>query len=135
MSDPVTCVTITPLSQDTYEPYGQIVYSPTPSSGRRVQRANQGTARRYNHVVELENHRSEPSSSLSGIPAVPNLCIFQCDPQWQSGGQFHVRVLERHQHSTQCFMPIAQPTTTTVGGYYLIIVALNGTGVRTVYAM
>ncbi|KAJ1966329.1 Allantoicase [Dispira parvispora] len=126
MSDLVTCITVSLVNQEAYEPYGQVVYSPTPSSGGKAQVANQGTARRYNHVVELENFRSEPNACSGSIPAVPNMCIFQCDPQWQPGSLFHVRLLERHQHSTQCFMPIARPLATNVGGDYLVIVALNG---------
>ncbi|KAJ3152443.1 hypothetical protein HDU86_005624 [Geranomyces michiganensis] len=95
-----------PLTRHSFAPYGQVICAlPTPS-----QSANQGTAQRYNHVAKVENRRAVGSN-----PAQPNLCVFRCTPPPLP---FTIKLLERHPHSTQFFVPMSTAR-------YLVIVALN----------
>ena len=72
--------------------------------------ANMQTAKRFNNLSEVVNLR--PGS------ADLNLCMFRCSPV--AGLPFEIKLLERHEHSTQVFMPM------TGGARYLAIVCLGG---------
>lgn len=95
-----------PLSLERYAPYGQVVEA---SAGRRAACANQGTAKRYDFLADLENLRPA---------AKANLCVFRCSPY--AGKHFEAKVLERHKFSTQVFLPLPG------AGPVLVIVALGG---------
>lgn len=81
-----------PLSAATFSPFGQVL-SAEEMEGAVA--ANQGTAARKNHSARLHNGRSSAS---------PNLAIFRAQPQ---ALPLLVRLLERHLHSSQCFLPLA----------------------------
>ncbi|KAI8916621.1 hypothetical protein DFJ77DRAFT_430195, partial [Powellomyces hirtus] len=89
--------------------------STTPS-----QAANQGTAQRFSHVGSgtlLTRHRymkllrlSFYIASITNLrnqsnPAQPNLCVFQCAPTPTL--PFKMKLLERHNHSSQFFVPFS----------------------------
>ncbi len=99
-----------PLTQADYRAYGDVVAARADVTPRP---ANLGFAQRYDLLSELRNAR--------GAAAAPNLCVFRCEPMVTPGGaRFDVKLLERHAHSTQVFVPM--------GGVrrYLVIVALGG---------
>ncbi|KAJ3155050.1 hypothetical protein HDU89_007240 [Geranomyces variabilis] len=105
-TQPPRRITAVPLTRENFAPFGQVICAlPTPS-----QSANQGTAQRYNHVAKVENLRAEGPN-----PAQPNLCVFRCTPPPLP---FTIKLLERHPHSTQFFVPMSTAA-------YLVIVALN----------
>ncbi len=82
----------TPLTQDAYRSYGAVIAARsdiTPSS------ANMGTAQRFNRVGKLENLRQN---------ATPNVCVFRSSPF--KGDPFEIKLLEKHPHSTQAFVPM-----------------------------
>ena len=83
-----------PLRREAYRPYGELIAA---DSRLRPASANAGTALRYDHLGALENLR--PGK------AVPNLCVFRAQPF--AGNPFVIRLLERHRHSTQLFIPMA----------------------------
>lgn len=91
------------LQREAYRPYGDVVAADPrlPSTS-----ANAGTALRYDHLGTLDNLR--PGK------APPNLCVFRVQPF--TGNPFVIRLLERHRHSTQLFVPMAG------GERYLVIV-------------
>jgi ureidoglycolate lyase len=91
------------LDPEFYRPYGDVIA--TTGSARS---ANAGTAQRFNHVAGLENLRPG---------AQPNLCVFRVEPAMAN--PFTVRMLERHRHSTQAFVPMAATR-------YLVIVCGGG---------
>lgn len=87
-------ITAEPLLRDAYRPYGDVIAAdPTQPAAS----ANAGTALRYDHLGRLENLR--PGK------AAPNLCVFRAQPF--AGNPFVIRLLERHRHSTQLFVPMA----------------------------
>lgn len=92
-----------PLQREAYRPYGDLVAA---EQGRPSVSANDGTARRFDHLGEIENLRP-------GV-ARPNFCVFRVQPF--TGASFEVRLLERHRHSTQAFIPMAG------AGRYLVVV-------------
>ncbi|MBS1963320.1 MAG: ureidoglycolate lyase [Bdellovibrionales bacterium] len=93
-----------PLTRDAYRPYGAVVAADAALPSKS---ANNGTAERYNHLGELKNLRETTAS--------PNLCVFRSRPY--PGSPFRIRLLERHPHSTQLFVPMSESAR------YLVIVA------------
>ena len=83
-------LTALPLTRDLFAPFGDVVS--TRADGGAA--ANQGTAVRFNHAAQLHNARAD---------AKPNLAVFRSAPQPLP---FTVRLLERHPHSTQVFLPL-----------------------------
>lgn len=67
-----------------------------------------GTAQRFNHLTTLENLRTT---------AKANVCVFRCQPR---SLPFDIKLLEKHPHSTQMFIPM------TAERRYLVIVAQGG---------
>jgi ureidoglycolate lyase len=95
-----------PLNRDEYRPYGTVVAA---DSALPWKSANNGTAERYNHLGDLKNLR--PGT------AAPNLCVFRSQAFKEK--EFEIKLLERHSHSTQLFVPM------TDSARYLVIVALG----------
>src|SRR5689334_21809073 len=82
-----------PLTVDAYAPYGPVIMaSPRGEVGKP---ANQGTARRFDHLAELANRRAGG--------AALNVSVFRCAPR--AGGLIPVALLEKHPRSTQLFVP------------------------------
>lgn len=94
-----------PLTADAYAPYGAVASSTRDDVSAKA--ANQGTAARRDHLVDLENHR--PHAKL-------NVASFRCAPhtQWPRA----LALLEKHPHSTQLFVPMNARR-------YLVVVALG----------
>jgi ureidoglycolate lyase len=100
-------VTSRPLTADAYAPYGDVIMaSPRGELGRP---ANQGTARRFDHLAPVENLRP-------GAAAL-NVCVFRCAPR--AGSPIEIALLEKHPASTQVFVPMTARR-------YLVVVALGG---------
>ena len=93
------------LTPEAYEKYGSVIcYSDSfPSIP-----ANQGTAKRFNHLSPLINLRED---------AKANVCLFRCKPTEQVN-PFQLKLVERHFFSTQIFVPMNAES-------YLVIVCLN----------
>ncbi|RUS27165.1 allantoicase [Jimgerdemannia flammicorona] len=108
------------LTAADYAPYGQVIESTPPTA--TTTRANQGTAQKLSNVAQVVNLRlpgSEAESKGRQL-AVPNMCIFRCEPAREIPVKF--RILERHLYSTQAFVPMGGEG----GRAYLVAVALNG---------
>jgi ureidoglycolate lyase len=94
------------LSKESYAPYGHVIEA---DPSQPFKPANFGRAKRYNMLVDAKNLRPE-SATL-------NACIFRCSA-W-SEPELEVKLLERHEFSTQVFMPME-------AGRYITIVAQGG---------
>src|SRR5688500_3111903 len=82
-----------PLTAPEYQRYGHVLMaSPQGEAGRP---ANQGTARRFDHLVPMVSQRD-------GAPL--NVCLFRCTPR--RSFPLAVHLLERHPASTQLFVPM-----------------------------
>jgi ureidoglycolate lyase len=96
-----------PLTPDAYAPYGRVIMaSPHGEPGKP---ANQGTARRFDHLAALEDLRP-------GRAAL-NVSVFRATP-WPAG-PLAVALLEKHPASSQIFVPMN-------AARYLVIVARGG---------
>lgn len=96
-----------PLTPDAYAPYGHVIMaSPRGEPGRT---ANQGTARRFDHLAALEDLRPGHAKL--------NVAVFRCAPR--PAGSMPVLVLEKHPMSTQIFVPMNAER-------YLVLVARGG---------
>jgi ureidoglycolate lyase len=105
----VTPITVRcqPLTPDAYAPYGHVIMaSPRGEPGKP---ANQGTARRFDHLAAVENLRPDR--------ATLNVSVFRCSPR--PPPPLDVGLLEKHPGSTQIFVPMSARR-------YLVIVALGG---------
>jgi len=93
-----------PLTVEGYKVYGDVIEA----ANAKVETANQGTAQRFDWLATLENLRPE---------AKLNICAFKCQPR---ALPFDIKLLEKHPHSTQIFVPM------TAERRYLVIVAQGG---------
>ncbi|KAI9167584.1 Ureidoglycolate lyase [Paramyrothecium foliicola] len=127
-------VTALPLTQELFEPFGDVVSNPRPdvhpgsfqkhshpeSLPSNAVSANQGSAIQYRKVSRIRNVYDQ-SPSGKGEPA---MSVFVCASRQlgavgsASAGEFTVRVLERHPFTTQTFTPLASSAAA-----YLVIVA------------
>jgi ureidoglycolate lyase len=83
-----------PLTAQGYAPYGDVVMaSPHGEVGKP---ANQGTARRFDHLAALADLRPGRASL--------NVSVFRCHPR--PAGPFAVALLEKHPATTQLFVPM-----------------------------
>lgn len=78
------------LSAESFAEFGDVISAGTKAGSS----ANQGTAVRFDWSAALENRRDG---------AKPNLAVFRSAPQ---SLPFTVKLLERHPHSTQAFLPM-----------------------------
>jgi ureidoglycolate lyase len=93
-------LTALPLEREAYARFGDVIAA---NPGWRS--ANQGSAQKSEHLAELIDQRS----------ARPNLSVFRCAAREVP---FEVALLEKHEASTQVFVPMN-------GSRYLVIVALG----------
>ncbi|KAL6310380.1 allantoicase [Sparassis latifolia] len=120
-----------PLTPEAFAPFGQVCQAyadvnavPSPRT-TRITGANQGTAVKFHKLAQLE------SSYPRGSGATAGLSVYRCKPvDVRPGGQWEVKLLERHPCTNQAFIPmgagagdeaLAAPGTT-----YLVVVAQNG---------
>jgi ureidoglycolate lyase len=95
-----------PLRAVDYAPYGDVVMASP--HGEEGDSANQGTARRYDHLAALENLRPDRAKL--------NISVFRCAPR--ASEIFSIDILEKHPRSTQLFVPMCATR-------FLVIVALG----------
>ncbi|KAF9385497.1 Allantoicase [Podila verticillata] len=115
-----------PITKEAFAPWGQLVevpvYDPNAIS------VNQGTAKKFSHLGQFVNLRSYAltpnSNSASPDRANPdiaaaqaNLAIFQCFKPVE-GHEVGVKLLERHQYSSQMFVPMGGDGN---GGYIVVV--------------
>lgn len=115
-----------PLTPEAFAPYGYVIQAyPNPHhvpKGTKVVTANFGSALKFNHLSPIT---ALPHPSDANALQSPNFSVYHCTPTQELGGpsnaKFEVSVLERHEYSSQSFLPLG-------GGSdrYLIIVALPG---------
>lgn len=96
-----------PLRRSAYERYGKVIAA---DDNLPFKYANMGTAKRFNHLCNIEN--------LRGSEAKLNLCVFRCKPL--KALPLELKLLEKHEYSSQVFMPMASDCK------YLAIVCLGG---------
>jgi len=94
-------ITAERITVEDFAPFGTVI-----RAEGKYHDANQGTAQRFDRIAEVNNLR--PTS------ATLNLAVFRCSPQKVEA--FEVKLLEKHPHSTQVFIPMATSR-------YLVIVA------------
>jgi ureidoglycolate lyase len=80
-----------PLTREAFARYGQVI---SVSDGGGVS-ANQGTAVRYDWTADLKSTRAN---------ARPNLVVVRSEPKVLP---FSARLVEKHPHSSQTFIPMA----------------------------
>jgi ureidoglycolate lyase len=93
------------LSRQTYERYGTVIGA---DETLPFKPANMGTAKRFNYLADMQNQRAD---------ARLNMCVFRCSA---AKLPLEIRLLEKHEHSTQIFLPMNATAT------YLAIVCLGG---------
>lgn len=121
-----------PLSPEAFAAFGQVIqgYEDLNSVPRnvRVTSANQGSANKFHKISLLE------SSYPENVQATTGLSVYRCQPiDAKSGGHWDIKVLERHLHTNQAFIPMGagspnegdQGLKETAKGY-LVVVAQNG---------
>ncbi|KAH9858744.1 allantoicase [Lenzites betulinus] len=124
-----------PLTPEAFAPFGQVVQAyadvhavPRPRD-TRVTGANQGTALKFHKVALLEASYPPDAGASAG------LSVYRCKPvDVRAGGEWEVKLLERHPCTNQAFVPMGGAARADAGGdaladpgtAYLVIVALNG---------
>jgi allantoicase len=120
------------LSPEAFAPFGQVVqgYEDLNAVPRnvRVTSANQESAHKFHKISLLE------SSYPENVLATTGLSVYRCKPiDAKAGGHWDIKVLERHLHTNQAFIPMG-PGSPSEGDQglketakrYLVVVAQNG---------
>ncbi len=105
MTNSMSSLKCKPISQVAYQPYGDLICA---DEQKAFVSSNMGTAKRFNHLTTIENERPEKAKL--------NLCVFRCQP---ANFPIEIKLLERHQFSTQVFLPMKDDAR------YLVIVCLG----------
>ncbi|MFY0664489.1 MAG: ureidoglycolate lyase [Natronospirillum sp.] len=92
-----------PLTQGAFAPFGDVIET----AERDVFMINQGNTRRYHKLAEVQTGPADGRAIIS---------IFQA---WAHSFPLRIRMLERHPHGSQAFIPMR-------GQPYLIVVAPAG---------
>ncbi|KAF9793362.1 allantoicase [Thelephora terrestris] len=120
-----------PLLPEIFAAFGQVIQGYDLSAvprDLRVTGANQGSAHKFHKISLLE------SSYPKNVQATTGLSVYRCQPiDAKSGGYWDIKVLERHLHTNQAFIPMCsgspsergQGLKETATGY-LVVVAQNG---------
>lgn len=110
-------VKATPLTAESFSPYGQVIAGPSSGSAEWPHAiVNQGTARKYPHQAQIK------SSFPAEAEATTNMHLYRCDSTPHAALPYPIKMLERHRFSSQSFVPLASPPHS---GNYLVVVALN----------
>ena len=131
-----------PLTREAFSPFGDVIQAwANPLSaprGIRVTSANQDTAHKFHKLSSVVS--SYPSGTTTGPPRVS---VYRCTPPPQlavsipqEADTFEVKLLERHLHTNQLFIPMGNGAVRSVeddvlpvaGKAYLVVVAQNGAG-------
>lgn len=115
-----------PLTPEAFAAYGSVIQAyPNPHhvpKGIKVNPANFGSALKFNHLSPIT---ALPVPSHPSLTQSPNFSVYHCEPTQQLGGaekaSFEVNVLERHEYSSQAFVPMGGGASR-----YLMIVAHPG---------
>ncbi|BGP18465.1 hypothetical protein JCM10213_003197 [Rhodosporidiobolus nylandii] len=115
-----------PLTPSAFAPYGSVIQSYPDERAApkeiKIKTVNFGTARKFNHLAPVTT-----LPNPTGRDAEINFCVFRSEPQPPAGvsaagkKQYEVKVLERHEFSSQAFVPMGGEGA----GRYLVLVALN----------
>lgn len=95
-----------PIARDAYAPYGSLISA---DDSLPFRYANMRTAKRFDYLSEMVNLRKEAARL--------NLCVFSCSPLAET--PLHMKLLEKHQYSTQIFLPM------TSNAKFLVVVCLG----------
>ncbi|KAG8887580.1 Allantoicase [Tulasnella sp. 332] len=131
---PIT-ITAVALTHEVYAAYGDVIqaYSPTTSGPSQVgiTSANQGSAHKFHRLSPIVSSYP-PNVSSHAIPAIS---VFRSTPVGAKLGEdWPVRLLERHSHTSQAFVPMGTGgdldtphagRLEKTGRAYLVIVAHN----------
>ena len=117
-----------PLTPDAFSAYGSVIQSyPDHRSARKdvvIKAVNFGTAFKFNHLSPVTFVQPPHAPDVEGQV---NFCVFRCDAQdgveVEGKKVWEVKVLERHEFSSQAFVPLGGG-----GGKYLVLVAAPGAG-------
>ena len=120
-----------PLTPEGFATFGQVVQGYRDLNavprGVRLTGANQGSALKFHKLSLLE------SSYPADVQATTGLSMYRCQPiDAKPGGHWDVKVLERHLHTNQGFIPMGVGSANEGEGLgeaaksYLVVVAQNG---------
>jgi len=121
-----------PLTPEAFDPFGKVIqgYSDLDAvpPNTKVTSANQASAIKFHKLSILESSYPKNSEATTG------LSVYRCQPiDVQLGGVWDVKLLERHRHTNQAFIPMAGGNVVKGGESleeyarsYLVIVAKNG---------
>ncbi|GAA6012194.1 hypothetical protein JCM10207_002755 [Rhodosporidiobolus poonsookiae] len=118
-----------PLTPSAFAPYGSVIQSYPDERAApkeiKIKTVNFGTARKFNHLAPVTF--LPPPSLKPEEQGQVNFCVFRAQPQPglrnERGKQtWEVKVLERHEFSSQAFVPMGGEGA----GRYLVLVALAG---------
>ncbi|KAG0134502.1 ureidoglycolate hydrolase-domain-containing protein [Tuber indicum] len=119
LTDGSIIITARPITCDNFLTYGQVIGIPESGSILEDQTkpvsVNQGSAKKYPCVAVYE------TTPQDRHPSDTKISIFVSKPRTEVPGQFDLRVMERHPHSSQLFIPMG--VKQEEGFRYLVVVS------------
>ncbi|KZO95544.1 allantoicase [Calocera viscosa TUFC12733] len=126
---PLRLVPAEPLTSSAFAPFGQVLQAwadPTNAPPGTVHTpANNGTAVKYHRLAAITSSYPEGSGEFTGIG------VYRSTPAEGArvGGVWQIRMMERHPHTNQAFIPMGTAThpqgekPLAQNGFYLVCVA------------
>lgn len=123
-------IPVLPLTPEAFAAFGQVIQAygnhTTAPPGTKITPANRGTATKFHKLALIKSSYPEGCSSTTGIS------VYRCDPVKVTSNMVELKVLERHKHTTQAFIPMGvgsfswEEGLLEPGKKYLVVVALTG---------
>ncbi|KAI6000701.1 galactose-binding domain-like protein [Pisolithus albus] len=127
-------IPVLPLTPEAFVAFGQVIQAygnhTTAPPGTKITPANRGTATKFHKLALIKSSYPEGCSSTTGIS------VYRCDPVKITGNMVELKVLERHKHTNQAFIPMGAGSFSwdeglpESGKKYLVVVALSGDDVK-----
>jgi allantoicase len=108
-----------PLTHEAFSPFGQVIQAYEDNAAPRsvkITPANFNTATKYHKLALTTSSYPSESNASTGIS------VYRCQPVDVSSGSVPIKVLERHPHTNQAFVPMGNRQGDV---RYLVVVALS----------
>jgi allantoicase len=102
----IASTTPSPITSSAFAPFGQLIQPQPGTTGNDVQPAPDGLHVKYARLADISHTYPADSGAVTGIS------VFRASPKigLERGKVFEIRLMERHEFTTQAFIPMGKGT-------------------------